>query len=241
MNDKERIIKVVAAALEREPDVNLHRFPVQIEFDDGVLTLEGEVERITAKKKALEVAAAVSGVTGIVDRLRLVPSTQMQDDEIRDHVCNTLLAENSLGSCAVWAIVKKKPEVIREADQGVDGSIDVEVNDGVVILNGTVTSLSAKRLAGVLAWWVPGSRDVVNGIEVAPPEEDDDDEVVDAVRLVLEKDPFVNAAQIRVTCRNYAVTLEGIVKNETQRQIAEADCWYVFRVDRIMNLLQVEE
>jgi osmotically-inducible protein OsmY len=241
MKNIERVINEVSAALEREPAVNNHLFPVQIGFNDGVLTLEGEVERITAKKKALEVAAAVPGVTGIVDRLRLVPSTEMQDGEIQDHVCNALLAENSLGSCAIWSIVKKNPEVIREADQGVDGSIDVEVNDGVVILNGAVTSLSAKRLAGVLAWWVPGSRDVVNGIEVAPPEEDNDDEVVDAVRLVLEKDPFVNAAQVRVTCRDYAVTLEGLVKNETQRQMAEADCWYVFRVDQVVNLLQVGE
>jgi len=241
MNDMERVINEVAAALEREPSVNLHRFPVHLEFNDGVLTLEGEVEQITAKKKALETAAAVPGVTGIIDRLRLVPAAPMEDGEIRDHVCNALLAENSLASCAVWAIVKKKPEVIREADQGVDGSIDVDVNDGIVILNGAVTSLSAKRLAGVLAWWVPGSRDVVNGIEVTPPEEDNDDEVVDAVRLVLEKDPFVNAAQVKVTCRSYAVTLEGIVKNKTQRQMAESDCWFVFRVDRVTNLLQVEE
>ncbi|MBC7963692.1 MAG: BON domain-containing protein, partial [Steroidobacteraceae bacterium] len=68
-----------------------------------------------------------------------------------------------------------------------------------------------------------------------------DDEVVDAIRLVLEKDPFVNAAQVRVTCRNYAVTLEGIVKSAIQRQVAEADCWYVFRVDQVTNLLQVGE
>ncbi|HXE97365.1 MAG TPA: BON domain-containing protein [Dongiaceae bacterium] len=241
MSDKIHVISNVAAALEREPSVNLHQFPVTIEFNDGVLTLEGEVERITAKKKALEVSAAVPGVSGIVDRLRLVPATQMEDGAIRDHVCNALLAESMLDSCAIWAIIKKKPEVVREADQGVDGSIDVEVNDGVVILNGAVTSLTEKRLAGVLAWWVPGSRDVVNGIEIAPPEEDNDDEVVDAVRLVLEKDPFVNAAQVKVTCRNYAVTLEGLVKNEIQREMAEADCWFVFRVDRVINLLQVEE
>lgn len=240
MNDRERIISETTAALEREPSVNLHRFPVHLEFNDGVLTLEGEVEHIAAKKMALEVAAAVPGVTGIADRLRLVPAQQMQDGEIRDHVCNALLAENLLSSSAVWAIVKGKPEVVREADQDVDGSIDVEVNDGIVILNGAVGSLSAKRLAGVLAWWVPGSRDVINGIEVTPPEEDNDDEVVDAVRLVLEKDPFVNAAQIKVTCRNYAVTLEGIVKSEPQRHMAESDCWYVFRVDRVKNLLLVE-
>lgn len=151
MSDQERIIAAVGAALEREPTVNRHRFPLHLEFNDGALTLEGEVEGITAKKKALEVAAAVPGVTGIVDRLRLVPAQRMQDGEIRDHVCNALLAENLLSSCALWAMVKGRPEVVGEADQGVDGSIDVEVNDGVVILNGAVPSLSAKRLAGVLA------------------------------------------------------------------------------------------
>lgn len=239
MNDKERMISDVAAALEREPAVNLHRLPLLLEFSDGVLTLEGEVEHIMAKKRALEVAAALPGVAGIVDRLRLVPARQMEDGEIRDHVCTALLAENLLSSCAVRAMVKGATELVRGAGQG-EGLIDVEVNDGVVTLNGTVTSLSAKRLAGVLAWWVPGSREVVNGIEVAPPEEDNDDEVVDAIRLVLEKNPFINTSQVRVTCRNYAVTLEGIVKSEAQRQMAEADCWYVFRVDRVTNLLQVE-
>jgi osmotically-inducible protein OsmY len=69
MKDKERLITQVAAALEREPSVNLHSFPVHLEFSAGVLTMEGEVERITAKKKALEVAAAVPGVSGIVARV----------------------------------------------------------------------------------------------------------------------------------------------------------------------------
>jgi osmotically-inducible protein OsmY len=240
MKTEERIVNEVAAALERETSVNLHHFPLHLGLSDGVLTIEGEVEHIVAKKRALEVAAAVPGVGGIVDRIRLVPAMRMEDGEIRDHVCTTLLAENLLASSAIWAIVKGKPEVVRETDESI-GSIDVEVTDGVVVLNGAVSSLSAKRLAGVLAWWVPGSRDVINGLDVSPPEEDNDDEVVDAVRLVLEKDPFVNAAQIRVSCRNYTVTIEGLVKNETQRHMAEADAWYIFRVDRVVNLLQVEE
>jgi osmotically-inducible protein OsmY len=240
MITEERIVNEVAAALEQETSVNLHRFPLYLEFANGVLTMVGQAEHIMAKKRALEVAAAVHGVTGIADRIRLVPATKMEDGEIRDHVCTALLAENPLASCALWAIVKGKPEMVRETD-GAIGSIDVEVADGVVILNGAVTSLSAKRLAGVIAWWVPGSRDVVNGLEVSPPQEDNDDEVVDAIRLVLEKDPFVNAAQIRVGCRNYIVTLEGLVKSEAQRQMAEADAWYVFRVDRVVNLLQTEK
>jgi osmotically-inducible protein OsmY len=240
MRTEERIINKVAAALERETSVNLHRFPLELGFSDGILTMEGEVEQIMAKKRALEVAAAVAGVTGIVDRVRLVPATTMEDGEIRGHVCTALLAENQLASCAIWAMVKGKPEVVRETDEAI-GSIDVEVRDGVVVLNGAVTSLSTKRMAGVLAWWVPGSRDVINGLDVSPPQEDNDDEVVDAVRLALEKDPFINASQIRVRARNYTVTLEGLVRNETQWRMAEADAWYVFRVDRVENLLRVEE
>jgi hypothetical protein len=50
--------------------------------------------------------------------------------------------------------------------------IEIEVKHGVVILNGRVPNLAAKCLAGVPAWWVPGSRDVVNGLVVEPPEED---------------------------------------------------------------------
>jgi osmotically-inducible protein OsmY len=239
-NEAERIVTEVAAALEREPGINIHRFPIGLEYVDGVLTMDGEVERIMAKKRALELAAAVPGVAGIVDRLRVVPAELLPDGEIRDRVCNALLAENLLATCAIRALKKGRFEAVRETGAEA-GRIDVEVADGVVVLNGTVPSLSAKRLAGVLAWWVPGSRDVVNGVEVSPAEEDTDDEVVDAVRLVLEKDPFVNAAQIKVSCRDRTVVLEGLVKNGTERQMAEADCWYVFRVDRVTNLLRVQE
>lgn len=73
------------------------------------------------------------------------------------------------------------------------GSIFVAVSDGVVTLNGAVPSLTHKRLAGVLAWWVP---------EEVPAQEDNDDEVTDAVRLTLEKDPFVDATKIRVTSQD---------------------------------------
>ena len=241
MRHEERIVNEVAAVLERDTRVNLHNFPLRLEYDDGVLTMEGEVEHIMAKKRALEVAAALPDVASIVDRLRIAPAERMQDGEIRDHVCSVLLAENLLASCAVRVIVKGKPEMIRETGQNVTGSIDVEVKDGVVVLNGAVSNLTAKRLSGVLAWWVPGSRDVVNGIEVLPPQEDNDDEVVEATRLVLEKDPFVNASQIRVRSSGYVVTLEGLVKNSVQRRMAEADAWYVFRVDRVVNRLQTEE
>ena len=100
---------------------------------------------------------------------------------------------------APFHILETYHEVLEEPA----GVITFTVEDGVVTLDGRVPSLSHKRLAGVLVWWVPGSRDVINGLEVSPIQEDNDDEVTDAIRLVLEKDPFINAGQIQLRIRRF--------------------------------------
>ena len=114
------------------------------------------------------------------------------------------------------------------------------MEEGVVTLDGEVPGLGHKRLADALVWWVPGSRDVINGLGVAPPEEDSDAEITDAVRLVLEKDPFVNPDQIRVTTSNATVTLDGLVPTESERDMAEHDAWYVFGVENVLNRIAIE-
>ncbi|HEY6871195.1 MAG TPA: BON domain-containing protein [Geobacteraceae bacterium] len=241
MTTGEEILKRVFAALEQEPRVGLHQRPVEVAVSEGAVTLTGEVDGVAAKKLALELAGAVPGVTGIVDRLRVIPAETMEDCDVRDHVCDVLLQEPAFHDYTIRALVKGALETVREAPLAAAGTIEIEVDGGVATLNGQAGSLSHKRLAGALAWWVPGSRDVVNGLEVVPPMEDNDDEVVDAVRLVLEKDPFVNASQIRVSCRDYVVTLHGDVPKAKEREMAEADAWYVFRVNRVVNNIIVAE
>lgn len=240
MPSPEAICAQVRAALEHEPRINLHRYPIHLRYEDGILTAEGEVEDIVAKKLALELAAAVPGVDGLVDRLRVAPSRAMGDGTIRDHVRDALLQEPAFGTFAIAVRERGQSDTVRPASGTPFGVIEVSVIDGVITLDGSVPSLSHKRLAGVLAWWVPGSRDVINGLAVEPPEEDSDDEITDAVRLVLEKDRFVRADQIRVRTRQRVVTLEGVVPNDTIREMAEFDAWYVFGVDRVVNRLQVE-
>lgn len=61
------------------------------------------------------------------------------------------------------------------------------MQEGIVTLNGTIPGLTSKRLAGVMAWWVPGVRDVVNGIEISPPEEDSADMIEEAIRVTLDR------------------------------------------------------
>jgi osmotically-inducible protein OsmY len=239
MLSPEVICARVRAALEREPRINLHRYSVHLHCEDGIVTVEGEAEHIVAKKLAFELAAAVPGVDGLVDRLRVVPTRPMGDGTIRDHVRNALVQEPAFATFAITTREQGQVDTVRLVSGTPFGGLDVAVAVGVVTLNGQVPSLSHKRLAGVLAWWVPGSRDVINGLAVEPAEEDSDDEITDAVRVVLEKDPFVRAEQIRVHTRDRVVTLEGLVPNATIGELAEPDAWYVFGVDRVVNRLQM--
>lgn len=239
MTHQDQVLTAVRAALEREPRINLHQYPVRMDFSDGVLTLEGEAEHVAAKKLALELAIAVPEVTGIVDRLHVAPATRMGDGAILDAVRDALLQEAGLQNCTIQLKRKGTWETVREASVTPQGVIQVSVMEGVVLLDDHVTSLIQKRLAGVLAWWVPGSRDVINGMEVLPLQDDSDEEMAKAVRLVLEKDPFVNVERIRVGVKKAVVTLEGDAPSAPQKEMAEFDAWYVFGVDRVDNRLEV--
>jgi osmotically-inducible protein OsmY len=210
-----------------------------MDFRDGVLTLEGEVEHIAAKKLSLELAIAVHGVTGIVDRLHVTPATRMGDGAILDAVRDALLQEPTLLNCSIHVIRKGRLETIREVTGETHGSIRVSVNDGVVLLDDHVTGLTQKRLTGVLAWWVPGSRDVINGMAVVPDQPDSDEEMAKAVRIALKKDPFVNDERIRAVARQSVVTLEGDASSAPQKEMAEFDAWYVFGVDKVINRLEI--
>jgi hypothetical protein len=88
---------------------------------------------------------------------------------VRELVCNALLEEPALLNCTIGADTPGHVDVFRQPVSGRSGEITVQVQDGVVTLNGQVPSLSHKRLTGVLAWWVPGTRDVINGLEETPP------------------------------------------------------------------------
>jgi osmotically-inducible protein OsmY len=233
--EKDAVRKQVHAALEREGRIHLHRHPVRIESADGTVTLEGEVGDVAAKKLALEAAASVRGVRAVVDRLRVAPGERRGDGAVRDSAARLLLAAPELKRCSL----KHEGGDLRRVEQDADGEIELSVSDGVILLEGCVISQSHLRFAGALAWWTPGRRDVLNALEVRPAYEDRDDEVVEAMRLVLEADPELDADQIRADCSGKVVTLEGSVPSEQQKRRAELDAWSLAAIKGVVNRLQV--
>ena len=240
MNPRETTTRKVHAALEREPRINLHRFPIAISNADGVVVLEGELADVAAKKLALDLAASVGGVSGIVDRLRVVAGERRGDGAVRDSLARMLLESPEFRNCTLRAHTNERNETLREVRDGV-GDIEISVADAVITLEGHVISQSHRRFAGVLAWWTPGRRDVVNSLAVWPDYEDRDDEITEVMRLVLEADSQVNADQIRPNCVDGVVMLDGNVPTAEQKRRAELDAWALYGVTRVVNRLSVTD
>ena len=239
------VIAAVTRAFHTEPRLGprfkLDRIAIE---SGGALVLEGNVASLMEKKLSLLRVAAVPGVSALVDRVHVTPVTPTGDRHIRAQL-REMFAEDSDFSdlevredvAAVILATEFKPVSGSRADAR--GRLDLEVEDGVVVLNGAVPSLVRKRLAGAMAWWIPGVRDVINGLVVEPPEEDGPDQIEEAVRVVLNRDTAIDAAQIKVGVRAKVVRLTGLVRSEIARQKAESDAWAVFGVDDVINDIAV--
>jgi osmotically-inducible protein OsmY len=161
------------------------------------------------------------------------------DGAIRDSLVTSLLAQPEMRSCTIRAQRNSHIEIVHEGPRDGSGEIEVTVRDGVIMLDGRVISHSHRRLAGALAWWTRGRRDVLNGLDVDPPEADGDAELTDALRLVLESDPSIDPDSVALSCRAGVVTLEGWVRSRNEQRRVELDAWYVDSVKGVVNRLQV--
>lgn len=242
----QEVLDAVRRSFREEPRLGPRFIIDRIAIEsDGMLVLDGQVARLREKKLALLRAAAVPGVADIIDRLHVQPVTAAGDRRIRaqlrdmfaqDRDFSDLELREDLAENVAFADYKS----VAGADGPGLGHIDINVHDGIVTLDGVVPTLVRKRLAGAMAWWIPGVRDVINGIAVEPPEDDGPDQIEEAVRIVLDRNPALDAAQIRVGVRGCIVHLTGLTRSTGARDMAEADAFAVFGVDDVVNDIIVQ-
>jgi osmotically-inducible protein OsmY len=238
------IVEAVRQAFRKEPRLGpgFDLADVAVERD-GVLRLRGDVASLAQKKLALLRAAAVPGSMGIADNIR-VAAPPMSDREIRARLREMFARDADFADIDVRedvaaGVLKTDYRPVSGAGGEARGRIDIEVEEGVVTLNGAMPSLVRKRLAGAMAWRVAGVRDVINGLAVHPAEEDSPDQIEEAVRVVLERNRALDAAQIKVGVRGRTVRLTGLVHAQGERQAAEDDAWAVFGVNDVINNIDV--
>lgn len=226
------------AALESDPRIDVHQYPVRAGFREGSLVLEGTVKNVAAKKLVYSAAKRVARDSPVADRIRVAPAEPKEDGALRDEVGNMLLHEPVFLEYGLRVLKKGSLDTLREPQIDPSRFIDIQVSDGTVTLNGTVGSLSHLRLAEALTWWTAGCQAVDNRLEVSPPEEDNDGELADAVLMVLEKDPLVHASQLLISIKDRIVTLDGYVASQEEKHLAVMDAWCVPGVEDVIDQIE---
>lgn len=121
-----------------------------------------------------------------------------------------------------------------------DQMINVEVDRGVVTLDGTVSSYAQKTAAENAAHKVAGVLDVVNELFIKRRRPHTDAEIARAVRQALKGTYIIPHEQIATTVTDGWVKLEGKVNSLTERSDAEWSVENVVGVAGVVNELTVE-
>lgn len=136
----------VKAKLAADPEVN--PFNIDVDTDDGVVTLRGRVEDPEAKTEAGKLARQTSGVRSVRNLI-----------EVGESGMETAPGTDAALVTAIKAELTADPDVAAT-------NIDVDAQDGVVTLSGTVKTSAARQEAERIARSVDGVRSVRNELKV---------------------------------------------------------------------------
>jgi len=120
--------------------------------------------------------------------------------------------------------------------------IGVSASDGTVTLTGQVPHYAQKEDAEEAAKAVYGVRAVANDIhvELEGPHKRTDQDIAAAAVTALKWDYEVPDDKIQVTVKNGAITLEGAVNWQFQKDAAARDVRYLMGVTSVSNLITIK-
>ncbi len=218
--------KDVIDALSADPAT--HRLVVKVVAKDNAITLSGTVPSNGEKTLAGEVAMSVKGVIELVNELGVESKHNFTDQELQTEIT----------------------ELFKYAALLDDVQLEVDVKDGVAVLNGRVASSFQKSHADYLAYRA-GAKDVdsrgvnVNWRHTDPLlrskryEQVTDEGIRDAVQRAFKHDPRILSFDPQVDVEHGVVTLTGDVGHVTAQRAAEQDARHTIGVRRVKNNLTV--
>lgn len=196
----------------------MHPLTVTAE-SDGTVTIEGTVDAYYDKLDIYQIVSAVNGVTKIRD-LVLVNTPMVPDNAIAANIVRTI----------------KDNSVILEPDR-----ITVNVDQGVVFLEGKVTYQKEKLMATTVASWQDGVKGVENRIEVLPAKEAKSDENLKVVLDEIVKNHFPLVSNtISVKVQDGNVTVDGKVQTLWDKAHLKEEFLQVAGVKAVVENLTVQ-
>ena len=123
------------------------RNAVKVDTEHGKVTLHGTVDSQAVKDKAEATVRTVGGVTDVRNLLQVVKESRQE---------SVKAADKDVKEAVVKAL---------KADASLEGIKLKSVEDGLVFLDGSTTSLANELRAIETAYGIPGVRHVASGIE----------------------------------------------------------------------------
>ncbi|MBD3329832.1 BON domain-containing protein [Candidatus Dojkabacteria bacterium] len=201
-------------------DTRIDASDVEVEVDDGEITLRGSVPTYTARSAAYSCVWSVQGVTKVNNQLTVkypVALTIPDDAQIKSNIESVLLWDSDIDST----------------------KIDITVVNNVVTLEGTVDAywkrLGAENLADVV-----GVNKIVNKIAVVPSEDVSDEDIATSIVDALSRNFNVNAEKVEVKVNDGKVTLRGEVSSWIEYRSAEDTAFFTAGVKEVNNLLEIK-
>ena len=154
---------------------------IDVDVKNGVVTLQGTVPSEAARARAIAVAKANDGVKNVVDQLKIAPATgsnmaakaeqagekaERAGEKTAD---KTVSATKKTGRAIDDGWIKSKIYAQYLADWNTvlnDSDIDIDVDNNMVTLNGTVKTAEAKTKAVSIAKATDGVKSVKDNLRV---------------------------------------------------------------------------
>ena len=178
-------------------DDGIPAYLIDVELDQGVVSLTGIVPHLGAKERATSVAETIKGVQSIVNRIKVSPYPYNRSDHtVKEDILESLQEDPATDSL----------------------ELTVTVENGKAALFGVVPSLGAKELARAITAGIWGIQSVENNLIIIPKFTRDDQEIKEEIIGQLENNVWINAHPIRVYVHEGEVTLKGIVGSLNEKR-----------------------
>jgi hyperosmotically inducible protein len=172
-------------------DDTVKAYQIDVDTANGVVTLTGIVEAPAAKEQAVSIARRTDGVKDVVDHITVNQAAATTPDHVGDNIGDdikdaTKTAGEKISEGTEKAVDATKDAAEKTGEDITDAAIttavktklladtktpglkiDVDTNDGIVTLSGTVPSKAAEDKAVADARDTKGVKRVVNKLKVA--------------------------------------------------------------------------
>ncbi|GEM_PF-2527222 len=203
----------VIAALAASP--NVHATDIVVSTQDGLVRLMGAANTLEERDEAERIASGIDGVTDVENNLVISANRGISDREMTD---------------AANAELSAYDDLVR---------IGARVNAGTAFLMGKAPSVAVENRAIEIVSGVPGVRQVVSEIQIAPGEPIDNITLANDVAETISDDADIDIMDLEVNADDGLVVVTGEVESDRERNLITERASAVAGVQHLQNLVRV--